>query len=61
MKEKDIVRGLNLWMDAYIANPETFEAEFQMVIDHLNEREDGLEPSYGECGLALMKELLKGG
>lgn len=58
MEREQIVRGLNLWMDAYIADPATFEAEFQSVMDHLRERESDDEPSYGQRAVTFMEHLL---
>lgn len=58
MDRDKIIEGLNLWLDAYIADPQAFETEFQTVIDHLKQRENGEEPSYGEGGIAIMEALL---
>lgn len=54
----DIIKGLNLWMDKYIADPRGFEAEFETVQRHLAEIDDGVTPTYGEVGLDLIRTLL---
>lgn len=59
MDRERIIAGLNYWMDDYIDRPQEYTADFETVMKHLQERNEGREPSYGEIGLALMEELIE--
>ena len=56
--KNELVRGLNTWMDRYIADPRAFEAEFETVQLHLAEQSDGVEPTYGQVGADYILQLL---
>lgn len=58
LTKSQIIRGLNLWMDAYIEDPAGFEAEFRTVGKHLAEMDAGEEPSYGAVGFGFIAKLL---
>lgn len=58
-------QAFNQWMQDYTDNPEAFEDIRKLAARFLAERQDGLEPSYGErCAAILaayMEQLAAGG
>lgn len=50
-------RLFNQWMDNYIANPKEFATEWQAVVAHLKEKDNGEEPSYGDVCIAYLMNL----
>ncbi|HEX4381253.1 MAG TPA: hypothetical protein VH022_14520 [Candidatus Acidoferrum sp.] len=58
MKEK-MAAAFNKWMDLYTNHPEQFAREFQIVSQHLKEREQGIEPSYGEQAAEYLSSLMQ--
>ena len=59
MNKEMIIKVLNEWMRRYIEEPKKFRAEFQTVIEYLNEVSENIEPSYGQSGYAYMEKLEK--
>lgn len=47
--------AFKLWMDEYINDPKAFEDTTASVLQHLKERNDGAEPSYGESCAATLE------
>lgn len=48
------------WMDDYIADPERFEREWQMVLTHTRERLDDRERTYGHAAAATLLRYVDG-
>ena len=59
MKPEEIVKGFNNWMDECINNPENFEKNAQLIEAHLQEKDEGKEPTYGERCLACLTKYAK--
>lgn len=59
--EQDVVKAFNKWMDDYINNPNGFKATSDSAMEHLKEKLNGEEPSYGEACYATLVEYLKEG
>ncbi|NWB92321.1 hypothetical protein [Pseudomonas agarici] len=53
-----VAAAFNRWMDDYTKNPEAYEATRILAMRHLNEKLDGLEPSYGASCAAVFFEYL---
>ncbi len=45
------------WMDDFVDNPEKFQQQWQSVVEHLDERDAGNPPSYGENCMAFLGEM----
>lgn len=58
MTDEEIIYASNEWMRRYIDDPETFEAEFNIII-RFKEEEFVDDHSYGRDCLAYMKRLLQ--
>jgi len=60
VEKTELVDAFNKWMDNYINHPEDFRREFQSIVQHLEEKKAGKEPTYGdrvtEYLLALLLE-----
>ena len=48
----------NKWMDDYIENPEKFARDWQTVGKHVEERMEGVEPTYGDLCLAYLEQVV---
>jgi hypothetical protein len=58
LSRDSLARGLNVWMDRYIADSQGFEAQFRTIQRHLAEQSEGIEPTYGEVGADYLVQLL---
>ena len=56
MKDTDIVKGFNAWMDESINDPKKFGETSETIKQHLLEKSNGEEPSYGDSCLATLKK-----
>lgn len=54
-KEK-IIKGFNKWLDEFINNPEAFSTDEEERIAHLQARNEGKEPDYGERCFACLEK-----
>lgn len=52
--------AFNMWMDAYMNDPQAYEDSHDSAVRHLKEKLNGEEPSYGAiCAEVLIKYLEK--
>jgi hypothetical protein len=54
-----LAAAFNEWMRRYTENPEQFEREFVIVTRFMNEKNSGVEPSYGEICAAYLTVLVE--
>ena len=60
VKEPNYAAAFNMWMDAYMNNPQAYEDSHDSAVRHLKEKLNGEEPSYGAvCAEVLIKYLEK--
>lgn len=52
---KRIARAFDKWMDDYANNPEAYNTMAETAAQHLRERNDGREPSYGQRQAATLQ------
>lgn len=50
---KKSAEAFNLWMDEFTNHPETFHSTTASALQHLRERLEGKEPTYGESAAAM--------
>lgn len=47
-----VAKAFDQWMDDYLHNPDAFESMTKTALQHLKERQEGKEPSYGQISAA---------
>lgn len=58
MKEL-FAKAFNNWMDDYINNPAEYKEIFDSAVQHLLEKTQGEEPSYGQACAELFSKYLE--
>lgn len=51
--------AFNKWMDSYMSNPSVYKDTHQSAIDHLKQRLNGEEPSYGAVCQEIFMQYLE--
>ena len=59
LTESDLVAGFNLWMDEYMNDPGAFYTSCEAAQQHLSERLNGEEHTYGEVSYSTLIEYVK--
>lgn len=59
VREVEVAKAFDRWMDEYTNHPERFKHTWQTVQTHLLEREDNAEPSYGRGCTALLFQYME--
>ena len=52
-------KAFNQWMDDYVNDPKAYRDILEVAEEHLKERLEGKEPSYGDVQAATFREYLK--
>lgn len=55
VREDLFAKAFNAWMDEYINHPELFTKHYENEMQHLKERIDGAEPTYGDRAAATFR------
>jgi hypothetical protein len=58
MSDCNLAAAFNAWMDDYVNRPDSFADTKAAAMQHLSERLDGREPSYGQECAAILNEYL---
>lgn len=53
-----VAAAFNCWLDEYENHPERFEHEWATIRQHLKEKAEGVEPTYGEECVAVLNSYI---
>jgi hypothetical protein len=60
MQHEQLAQAFNSWMDDYANNPERFAAMEEVARQHLVEKGEGREQTYGDSAAATLMAYLNG-
>lgn len=51
--------AFNMWQDDYLNNPQAYESAYDTALNHLKEKLEGKEPTYGNICAKMLQEYLE--